>query len=293
MSNRIFDRLWHQKLHRPYHLAKRIDSGNGTPVVLLHGIGRTSLGWKYLVGALNNDPVRVVAFDLLGFGDSPKPDWLNYDADDHAAAVIAGIERLQLKAPAILVGHSMGCLVAVRVAKLRPDLVKHLVLYEMPLYKGLPNKRYYRLRLNFYTKVYKWILKYEPKFDSRDADLSDKLAQKFTDLKVDPVSWLPYVRSLRNTVYEQTTPEDIPELIMPMDVIYGSFDMLVIRGTVQYVYGKEQDERTQIHTVRAGHSISKKASKLLAERIIAATQLPLTGQQDPSSPDLEAGGSGP
>ena len=255
-------------------------------------IGRTSLGWKYLVGALNNDPVRVVAFDLLGFGDSPKPGWLNYDADDHAAAVIASIERLPLKAPVILVGHSMGCLVAVRVAKLRPDLVRHLVLYEMPLYKGLPNKRYYRLRLNFYTKIYRWLLKYEPKFDSKDADFSDRLAQKFTDLKVDPVSWLPYARSLRNTIFEQTTPDDIPELAMPMDVIYGSFDMLVIRGTVQYAYGKEQDERTQIHTVRSGHSISKKASKLLAERIIAALQLPLTSQQDTNAPNLETGGGG-
>jgi pimeloyl-ACP methyl ester carboxylesterase len=269
MSNQLWNQLWHQKLHRPYHLSKRVDSGSGTMVVMLHGIGRTGEGWQYLVEALKDVPVRVVVFDLLGFGKSPKPSWLNYTVDDHVQAVVASIEQLKPNAPIILVGHSMGCLVAVRLAAKRPDLVKHLVLYEMPLYKGLPNKRYYRLRLNFYTKIYKWMLKYEPKFDSSKADLSDRLAQKFTDLDVDPVSWLPYVRSLRNTIYEQTTPDDLPKLSMPMDVIYGSFDMLVIRGTVKHVYGKE-DERIRTHTVRAGHRITRKASLFIRQRIIAA-----------------------
>jgi pimeloyl-ACP methyl ester carboxylesterase len=269
MSTQVLDRFWHQRLRKPYRLAKKIDSGSGQLVVLLHGIGRNSQGWSHLVTALQDVPVRVVAFDLLGFGDSPKPDWLNYDVDDHVQAVVNSIERLRPKTPVILVGHSMGCLISVRLAAQRPDLVKHLVLYEMPLYKGLPNKRYYRLRLNFYTKIYKWMLKYEPKFDSSKTDLSDRLAQKFTDLDVDPVSWLPYVRSLQNTIYEQTTPEDIPKLSMPMDVIYGSFDMLVIRGTVKHVYGKE-DERMHTHTVRAGHRITRKASLFIRQRIIAA-----------------------
>ncbi|HVA11243.1 MAG TPA: alpha/beta hydrolase [Candidatus Dormibacteraeota bacterium] len=274
MSTQIFDRLWHQTLRRPYKLVKRIDSGAGPLIVLLHGLGRDGQGWQYLVDELAKEPVRAVAFDLLGFGNSPKPAWLDYDADDHAQAVINSIERLHPEQPVIVVGHSMGCLVAVRLAALRPDLVKQLILYEMPLYKGLPNKRYYRLRLNFYNKIYNWIVRYEPAFDANKTKFSDRLARKLNNLEVEPTSWRPYVKSLQHTIYEQTAPDDIPKLSMPMDVIYGSFDMLVIKGTVQYVYGKEPDERMQIHTVRAGHSISKKASKLLAERVLAALQSP-------------------
>jgi cis-3-alkyl-4-acyloxetan-2-one decarboxylase len=273
MSNRIFDRFWHQTLHKPYNLVKKVDSGSGPIVVLLHGLGRNGEVWHQLVDELAGEPVRVVAFDLLGFGDSPKPVWLDYNADDHAKAVANSIERLRPEAPVIVVGHSMGCLVAVRLAALRPDLVKHLVLYEMPLYKGLPNKRYYRLRLNVYNKIYNWILRLEPTFDANKTKFSDRMARKLNNLEVEPSSWRPYVKSLQHTIHEQTAPEDIPNLSMPMDVIYGSFDMLVIKGTVQYVYGKQQDERLQTHTVRAGHSISKKASKLLAERIIAALQM--------------------
>jgi pimeloyl-ACP methyl ester carboxylesterase len=279
MSNRLWDQLWHRTLHRPYRLATRIDSGNGTLVVLLHGIGRTGQGWQYLAEALQNEPVRVVAFDLLGFGDSPKPTWLDYSADDHAQAVIAAIERLNAQTPAIIVGHSMGCLVAVRLAAKRPDLVKHLVLYEMPLYKGLPNKRYYRLRINFYNRIYNWIQRYEPTFHGDNVKLADRLAQKFTDLQVDPENWLPYAKSLKNTIYEQTTPEDIPELAMPMDVIYGRLDMLVIRGTVKHVTGAHSD-RLSVHTVRAGHRISPKASLFLRDRIVAALQPSVPDDQD-------------
>jgi len=268
----VLDRWWHQKLRRPYRLAKRVDSGSGQLIVLLHGIGRNSQVWRNLVDELQEMPVRVVAFDLLGFGESPKPLWLDYGVDDHVQAVVNSIERLHPEGPVILVGHSMGCLVSVRLAAQRPDLVRHLVLYEMPLYKGLPNKRYYRLRLNFYTKIYKWLLKYEPTFNSSSPKLSDRLAQKFTELEVDPVSWHAYIKSLQNTIYEQTAPEDIPKLAMPMDVIYGTFDMLVIRGTIQHVYGTSDDAHMRIHSVRAGHRITRKASKFLGSRIVAALQ---------------------
>jgi pimeloyl-ACP methyl ester carboxylesterase len=275
MSNQLWDQLWHRTLHRPYRLSKRIDSGEGTLVVLLHGIGRTGEGWQYLAQSLQDVPVRVVAFDLLGFGDSPKPTWLDYNADDHAQAVIAAIERLHGQTPAIIVGHSMGCLVAVRMAAQRPDLVQHLVLYEMPLYKGLPNKRYYRLRLNFYTKIYNWLQQYEPTFKGDNTKLTDRLAQKFSDLQVDPKNWPPYAKSLKNTIFEQSTPEDIPKLSMPMDVIYGRLDMLVIHGTVKHVSGADTG-RLSIHTVRAGHRISHKASLFLRKRIVAALPPPVT-----------------
>ena len=264
-------------------MAKRVDSGEGQLIVLLHGIGRTGSVWKHLVNALQDLPVRVVAFDLLGFGDSPKPKWLSYSVDDHVQAVVASIERLHPEKPVIVVGHSMGCLVAVRLARQRPDLVAHLVLYEMPLYKGLPNTRLYRLRLNFYTKLYNWILEYEPSsLKGRTPKLSEIVAHRFFKLGVDQTSWQPYVKSLQHTIFEQTTPEDIPNLSMPMDVIYGSFDMLVIRGTVQHVYG-EAEKYTQVHTVRAGHRITRKASQFLRERIVIALALQPSSKQPPKA----------
>ncbi len=262
----MFDKFWHGWLGRPYRLARTVDEGAGLPVVLLHGIGRSAYVWQNVVQLLVPLGFRAVAFDLLGFGASPKPRRLLYSADDHAAAVINNIERAGFGGPVVLVGHSMGCLVAVRVARLRPDLVRHLVLYEMPLLEGLPEKRRYRVRLDLYRRFYEWVIGYQPTFDSESIKRTERLARRIVGFEVTPESWQPFVRSLENTIMKQTTAADIKELDVPMDVIYGSFDMLVIRGKPQQTFG-DAVERVKSHTIRARHDISPKASRFIVERI--------------------------
>lgn len=261
----MWDRFWHKWLGRPYRLARTLDQGSGQLVVLLHGIGRSSAVWQHVAAGLAAKPYRVVAYDLLGFGASPKPTWPNYHVDDHAAAVIASIEQLRPDEPITIVGHSMGCLVAVRVARLRPQLVKHLVLYEMPLYEGLPQKRMYRLRLNTYFRLYDKLANLQPTFDHETAKLAERLASKIVGFEIRHDSWQPFVKSLRNTIMQQTAAVDIQQLTMPIDVIYGLFDMLVIRGKPQQMFGR--DIRVTSHTVRARHVISPRASRFIVERI--------------------------
>lgn len=265
----MFDRLWHQVLSRPYRLAKPLDTGQGQPVVLLHGIGRTGHTWQHVTELLADRPYRLVAFDLLGFGASPKPGWPPYDIDDHARAVIASITKLRLGQPAVLVGHSMGCLVAVRVARLRPDLARHLVLYQMPLYEGLPEKRRYRAQLAIYNRLYSRLLKFEPAFDPANVRLVERLAMRITGFEVDRDTWQPFLRSLEHTILKQTAAEDIKQVAAPMDVIYGSYDMLVIRGKARHIFGENNDKITA-HTIRERHVISTKASRFIVERILAA-----------------------
>jgi len=251
-------------------LARVFDEGRGAPVVLLHGIGRTGQVWERVVEGLKRLDVRIVAFDLLGFGASPKPDWPLYNVDDHARAVITALERLGSPEPAVLVGHSMGCLVAVRVAALRPDLVRHLVLYEMPLYEGLPDKKLWRLRLGLYSRFYRYLGRYQPTFDAETrVKLTERLARRIVGFEVLEDTWQPFVKSLQHTIMEQTTAEDIKRIDTPMDVIYGTFDMFVIRGRPRQFFGEEGDN-VKAHTIRERHVISKKASRFIAERIMAA-----------------------
>lgn len=266
-----FNSLWHRWFQRPFQLTRVVDQGDGPTVVLLHGIGRSSAVWRHVVRALAKQPCRVVAYDLLGFGASPKPDWLGYDIDDHAASVITSLKKLHAKGPLVLVGHSMGCLVAVRVARLRPDLVKQLVLYEMPLYEGLPEKRSYRLRLDLYFKLFQQVTRLDPTFNSETARLVERLAGRVVGAELTAATWRPFVKSLEHTVMEQTAAADIKLLQMPMDVIYGSRDMLVIRGKVKQIFGSDSANITA-HTIREGHVISAKASKFLVERIRIALQ---------------------
>lgn len=266
----LFNRIWHDWLRQPYKLSKVIDTGEGAPVILLHGLGRTAQVWEKLVPLLAHERLRIIGFDLLGFGSSPKPD-ISYTLDEHAKAVIASLEKLRLKQPSIIIGHSMGCLVAVRVARLRPDLVRHLVLYEMPLYKGLPEQRRYQVRTNLYLSFYEKVIKYQPTFNPETARIAERLARKIVGFETTPETWQPFVRSLKNSIIEQTTAEDIPHLKMPMDVIYGTYDMLVIRGKKQEVFGKDSSLITA-HSVRARHAISAKASHFIVKRVQAAQE---------------------
>lgn len=265
----FWDTLWHKQLGRPYKLAKTFDVGSGQMIILLHGIGRTGDVWQHVVERLHSLPYRAVAFDLLGFGRSPRPEWVDYSVDDHAAAVISSITALKQTGPVIIVGHSMGCLVAVRVARLRPDLVKHMVLYEMPLYEGLPQKRLYQARLKLYFSIYEKITKYQPTFNKETAKLAEKLAVRVAGFEVSRQSWLPFVKSLQNTIMKQKTMDDIKRLSMPIDVIYGAFDMLVIRGKPRETFGSDSGFIAS-HTVRARHTISVKSSRFIVERIEAA-----------------------
>ncbi len=264
MTN-LSDTIWHKLLKRPYILARPIDIGHGTPVVCLHGIGSSGLAWQRVCRQLGDIPCRVVAFDLLGFGSSPKPEWMQYTVEDHARSVIAGLERLHLREPIVLVGHSMGCLIAVHIARLRPDLVRQLIMYEIPLYEGLPESRRYRLRRDFYYRIYNRLLRY-PEFSPTNIRTIQKLAARFAGFTISQESWTPFVRSLQHTILQQTSLADLKRLEVPTDIIYGSLDILVIRGNPKVVFGEEA-AHISTRVITEVHGISARASRFLARRI--------------------------
>lgn len=170
--------------------------------------------------------------------------------------------------PVILVGHSMGCLVAAHVAKLQPRLVKQLILYEMPLYVGLPDKRRYNRARDIYFLIYNHITE-SPDLALTTSQSVRKLVAKFSGFELSEQTWLPFVKSLRNTIISQTTLDDIRRLTVPIDIVYGSLDMLVIRGTPTKIFGEEANHITT-HTITEIHNVSKRASKFLAQRILAS-----------------------
>lgn len=76
---------------------------------------------------------KVTMPDMLGFGRSDKPDDSDYGVDEHAKAIVSCVLS-KYDLPIILVGHSMGAMVATRIAKLYPHLVSRLILINIPLF---------------------------------------------------------------------------------------------------------------------------------------------------------------
>jgi pimeloyl-ACP methyl ester carboxylesterase len=103
-------------------------------ILLLHGWPDSSYSLSPLQPALASQGYRAVAFDQRGFGDAPRPP-ANYTIDDLAGDAAALLEALDIP-QASLVGHSMGSLVARRVAQRYPTLVRRLVLIGTALIPG-------------------------------------------------------------------------------------------------------------------------------------------------------------
>lgn len=109
---------------------------NGKAVVLLHGKNFYGSYWASTIEALSAAGFRVVAPDQIGFGKSSKPD-VHYTFEFLAEHTKRLLDALAIPR-AIVVGHSMGGMLAVRFALLYPEATAALVL-ENPI--GLEDYR--------------------------------------------------------------------------------------------------------------------------------------------------------
>lgn len=110
---------------------------NGRTVILFHGKNFFGAYWEETARALAAAGYRVVIPDQIGFGKSSKPD-IHYSFDLLAANTARLLDELGVRETAV-VGHSMGGMLAVRLARNHPERVTHLVL-ENPI--GLEDYRF-------------------------------------------------------------------------------------------------------------------------------------------------------
>jgi pimeloyl-ACP methyl ester carboxylesterase len=102
-------------------------TGEGPPVVLLHGFPDSGRLWRHQVPALAGAGFQVIVPDLRGYGRSDKPEAVEaYSLMQIAGDVLAIMT--DLNAPrAHVVGHDWGAALAWALATFRPDAVDHLV----------------------------------------------------------------------------------------------------------------------------------------------------------------------
>lgn len=245
------------------------DPKKGTPIVFLHGIASDSSTWQNVLPLLP-ETYRPITIDLLGFGESPKPSRNNYSTRDHAKAVIKTIKKLGIQTPVVIVGHSMGSLIAVEVARRRPDIVKSLIMVSAPLYTNSEIKQA-RLQgplvvTNVLFSLYKRIILHE-KLSLRAAQALMKLSPNAATFTLDKDTWLPFKKSLQNTIMNQTTLTDIPTINKPMQLIYGRLDMLVIAKHYIKLANNSPSIETQSYT--GGHMITLSGAKKIVRTIQA------------------------
>ncbi|MBA2347698.1 MAG: alpha/beta fold hydrolase [Solirubrobacterales bacterium] len=102
-----------------------LDVGAGPPLLLIHGLGGSWHSWLENLPALAAR-YRVIAVDLPGFGGSDQIRGAS-SLPSHARTISELLVLLQIVKVSVL-AHSMGGLVAIRLATERPELVRRLVL---------------------------------------------------------------------------------------------------------------------------------------------------------------------
>ncbi len=115
-----------------------VQSGDpsGVPLVLLHGLSDSAVSMRPLMERLPKG-VRAIAITQRGHGDSSKPAG-PYATDAFVADAVAAMDKLGVRR-AVIFGHSMGSIVAQRLAMKHPDRVAGLVLEgAFPGLKGNP-----------------------------------------------------------------------------------------------------------------------------------------------------------
>ena len=116
---------WEWQSHQVRYITPELSNTKPT-VVLIHGFGACKEHWRHNVSALASQ-WDVVALDLVGFGSSskpkatldgetPEPGSLRYGIDGWADQVAAFVNE-HLKTPVVLVGNSIGGVVALTAAQ--------------------------------------------------------------------------------------------------------------------------------------------------------------------------------
>jgi pimeloyl-ACP methyl ester carboxylesterase len=105
-----------------------LTAGEGSSLVLLHGDGDTPATWQWTMPALARDH-RVWAPSLPGHADVDKPPQENYTVASMTQFMRSYLDELGVDR-CVLVGNSLGGLIAIRLALAQPDRFSALILVD-------------------------------------------------------------------------------------------------------------------------------------------------------------------
>lgn len=269
--------MWQKFLHKwlkapyilhsvHYHSPKQYSA----TAILLHGIGSSTAMWANTASKLPAH-TRVIALDLLGFGKSPKPAWNTYSARTQADSIATTLFTLRITGPVILVGHSLGALVAIEFARRYPVMTRELILVSPPLYEI---DREPRSAIAYHPR------KMLQNIHAAISNHPDSMAKLFVlasqyrlvnqGFDVSRIDLPTFLGTLETAIINQTSMRDLVRLKTPTTIITGKLDPFVNESTVRRL-AKEYPSIVW-YSVIAGHEIKG----LLESKVVKAIERSIT-----------------
>lgn len=268
-----FRSAWHNAgAPQPLHVVR---TGEGLPVLLLHGLSGSHEYFDFLTPELARQ-YRVIAPDLLGFGRSPWPDSA-YTLDDHLDA----LEGVLPEEPFAIVGHSMGSLLGLELARRMPERVTLVIALAPP---SLPDRDALRAALRKESRVESLMALdrfwaplvchlhevlggasfhlYRPFIDPAVPDAVVRAATQHR--------WASYDGSLRHVVLKSQALHLLPGMAVPVTLMVGRDDLYSDNTTLLKL-------RPDTKVLEGGHNFPWQAPTLTREAVLEALAPAETG----------------
>lgn len=215
----------------PHPLFVRVE-GKGSPIIFLHGIASSHRYWDGLIQKLDKNH-KIVAPDLLGFGRSPWPD-IGYTVADHIAALSSTIEQVIGSEKAIVVGHSMGAILALNYALAHPERVDRLILLSPPyvssredLRKKLSGASMFESVMAMNSIVAPLACWLHESLGTNSIVLFRPFIRDLPDAVVEDAvlhTWRSYNGSLEHVIIQQPLGELLEKMIRPVAIVVAKLD---------------------------------------------------------------------
>ncbi|MDJ0390839.1 alpha/beta hydrolase [Roseomonas sp. E05] len=214
----------------------RPERPNGRSIVLLHGKNFCGATWEATIGVLRDQGWRVIVPDQIGFCRSTKPEGYQFSlhqlaANTHALLHSLGIER------AVVMGHSMGGMLAARYALTFPEATEALVMVN-PIgledweAKGVPyqtvdqwlagERKTTAAGIRNYQRNTYYAGTWEPRYDR----WVEMLAGMYAGSGREAVMWNQALTS--DMVFTQPVVQDFPRIRVPTLLLIGEKDNTAI-----------------------------------------------------------------
>jgi pimeloyl-ACP methyl ester carboxylesterase len=257
---------------------------SAAPVLLLHGFGASIGHWQHNLEFLATHHT-VYGLDLVGWGGSRKPD-IKYDIDLWVDQVYDFWQAF-VGQPMILIGNSIGSLVALVAAARHPEMAASLVMVSLPdlsaeqemipkpiqpLVNGIK-----RVILNppFLHTLFRIVSR--PKVARNWAKIAYANPDRVTDDLIDlfltpaqekeaPAAFVKIMQGMTSSNFSPNIRKLLPEMRIPMLLLWGCEDRMIPPGTAA-VLVKLNPRLELVNLEAAGHCAHDEVPEVVNQKI--------------------------